>query len=231
MSRFYQFVFTSVFLLLSFGCATTSPVKLEYASGAIVKTLASSVSLSIHASDSSMGGSGYMVYRRPDQLHLVVLSPFGTTMMEAFVIGERITLVYPSQMTAYSGRFDELPDKGGLQGWGMMRWVMDADSVDNKEFSGTVERVAKQGFVEKVTFENGLVTAKTSPAGNQVYYGKYSLFNGVPLASEVEMRNKLDDRIRLKLEEPEVNTPLDDAAFKPRLDGFTVLPLSAIQGM
>jgi hypothetical protein len=218
-------------LLLLSACATISTPHIYYRPGVVLETLSSSVSLSISASDRSMGGNGYMVFRRPDQLHLVILSPFGTTMMEAFALGERIVLVYPSQSTAYVGRFDELPDKGGLQGWRMMRWVMDADAADNKLLKGTFERKGKLGLMEKVTYEGGLVTAKTSPGGDQVYYGKYSLINGVPLAVEVEMRNARDDRVRLTMDEPEVNTPLDDAAFMPRLNGFTILPLSAIQGL
>lgn len=229
MNRYGRFFILLALLFLSCGCATTQPARLEYRSGAVAETLASSVSLSIHASDRSMGGNGYMVFRRPDRMHLVILSPFGTTMMEAFVIGERITLVYPSQMTAYSGRFDELPDQGGLQGWRMMRWVMDADPADDRLLNGTQERIGKLGFIEKVTFENGLITAKTAPGGDQVYYGKYSVVNGVPLAAEVELRNARDDRVRLVLDEPEVNTPLDDAVFTPRLDGMTVFPLAALR--
>ena len=229
MNRFILYVLFIAGLLLSSGCATTH-VALEFTPGAVVETLSSAVSLSIHASDRSMGGNGYLVFRKPDQLHLVVLSPFGTTMLEAFALGEQITLVYPSQMTAYSGRFDELPEKGGLQGWRMMRWVMDADSGD-KRLNGTVERMGKLGFTEKVTFENGLVTSKVSPDGDQVYYENYALINGVPVAAVVEIRNDRDDRVRLVLDEPEINTPLDAAAFKPQLDGMTILPLSAIQGL
>ncbi|MEI6209556.1 MAG: hypothetical protein WCP20_22465 [Desulfuromonadales bacterium] len=218
-------------LLLLTACATFSPPPVDYRPGAVVETLSSAVSLSIHTSDSGMGGNGYLVFRRPDQLHLVVLSPFGTTMMEAFALGDRITLLYPSRSTAYVGSFDELPDKGGLQGWSMMRWVMDADPSANRLLSGTLERMGKLGFMEKVTFENGLMTSKTSPGGDTVYYGKYSVIDGVPLAAEVEMHNARNDRIRLTLNEPELNRPLDDAIFTPRLDGLTLLPLSAIQGL
>lgn len=228
---FYRLLIHLLPLLLLSACATISTPSLDYPPGAVMETLASSVSLSIHSTDRSMAGNGFMVYRRPDQLHLVVLSPFGTTMMEAFVSGERLTLLYPSQMTAYSGRFDELPAKAGLQGLQMIRWVMYSDPADNKLLNGIVERMGKLGFMEKVTFENGLMISKTSPGGDQVYYGKYSVVNGVPLASEVEMRNALDDRVRLKLDEPEVNTHLDDTAFTPKLGGFSLLPLSAIQGL
>jgi hypothetical protein len=218
-------------LLLFTACATMPTPPVDYRPGAIVETLSSAVSLSIHTSDSSMGGSGYLVYRRPDQLHLVVLSPFGTTVMEAFAIGDRITLVYPSKSLAFAGRFDELPDKGGLQGWRLMRWVMDADPREDHRFSGTVECVNKQGLAEKVTYEHGLVTSKESSAGDHVKYGRYASLNGVPVAAELDLRNGQGDRIRITLDEPEANTPLDAAVFAPHLDGLTVMPLSAIQGL
>lgn len=218
-------------LLLLSACATFSNPPLDYRSGAVVETLSSAVSLSIYSADSSMGGSGYLVFRRPDQLHLVVLSPFGTTLMEAFALGDSITLVYPSRSTAYVGRFDELPDKGGLQGWRMMRWVMDADPRESNAVSETVERTSKLGFSEKVTYENGLVSSKTSPAGDHAYYSRYSVINGVPLAGELDLRNGRGDRIRIVLDEPEVNTPLEDAVFTPYLTGMTIMPLSAIQGL
>jgi hypothetical protein len=228
--RLLKFILPLLLLTLT-ACATFSTPPIDYHPGAVVNTLSSAVSLSIHATDRSMGGNGYMVYRRPDQLHLVVLSPFGTTMMEAFAQGDRITLVYPSQSTAYVGRFDELPAKDGLQGWSLMRWVMDADPATDKSLSGTVERINKRGFSEKVTYHNGLVVSKESPAGDHVYYGTYVAVNGVPIAAELDMRNGRDDRIRITLDEPEVNTPLDDAVFVPRLDGMTVMPLSALKGL
>jgi hypothetical protein len=218
-------------LLLLSACATFSHPPLEYRPGAVVETLSSAVSLSVHSTDNSMAGNGYLVFRRPDQLHLVVLSPFGTTLMEAFALGDRITLVYPSRSTAYTGSIDELPDKGGLQGWRMMRWIMDADPRAGEPLSETVDRISTLGFSEKVTYEHGLVTVKESPAGDHVYYGAYSLVNGVPLAAELDLRNSRDDRLRIVLDEPEVNTTLEDAVFVPHLEGLTLLPLSAIQGL
>lgn len=228
---FYRLLKHLLPLLLLTSCATMPAPPIDYRPGAVVETLSSSVSLSIRTPEISLGGNGYLVFRRPDQLHLVVLSPFGTTVMEAFAAGDRITLIYPSKSTAYAGRFDELPDKGGLQGWSLMRWVMDADPHADKHFSGTVERVNKLGFTEKVTFENGLVTSKESSAGDRVQYSRYSTVNGVPVAAELDLRNGRDDRIRIVLDEAEVNTPLDDDVFAPHLDGMTVLPLSSIRGM
>lgn len=218
-------------LLLLTACATVPTLPLDYRPGAVVETLSSAVSLSIHAADSRMGGSGYLLFRRPDQLHLVVLSPFGTTMMEAFALGDRITLVYPSQATAYVGHFNELPEKGGLQGWRLMRWVMDADPSGELPLSRTVERVSKTGFSEKVTYENGLVAAKESSSGDQVQYRNYSVVNGVPVAMELDLRNDRGDRIRIVLDEPEVNSRLEDAVFTPNLDGLKIIPLSAVKGL
>lgn len=224
-----RFLFILSLLLLS-ACATFRP-PLDFPPGAAVETLASPVSLSFQTAEHGMAGNGYLVYRRPDNLHLVVLSPFGTTLFEAYAQGERLTLVYPAQATAFSGTFDELPDKGGLQGWRLMRWVMDAEPPGDRRLNGTVERMGKSGVRETVTIENGLVTSKTMTGGGQVFYSRYAVVNGVPLAFEIEMRNGRDERIRLSLDEPEVNTALDEAAFQPRLDGLTVLPLSAIQGL
>jgi hypothetical protein len=219
-------------LLVLAACTTLPRPGSDFRPGAVVETLSSAVSLSIQTNDASMGGHGFMVYRRPDQLHLVILSPFGTTFMEAFVQGDRITLVYPSRATAYSGPISELPEKSGMPGWRMMRWIMDADPPPaDGVVDGAVERIARQGGREQVTFENGLVIAKSTPAGDRVYYSRYTVVNGVPLATEIDLRNTRDDRFLLTLSEPEVNTPLDDAALLPGLDGMTVLPLAELKGM
>lgn len=220
-----------VSLLLFSGCATTSGTVLDYRPNAVVETLSSAVALSVQTSDRGMSGQGYMVFRKPDQVHLVVLSPFGTTIMEVFALGKQITLIFPSKATAYTGSIDELPDGGGLQGWRMMRWVMDADPSNERHSNGTVERMGKLGFIEKVTYADGLITSKSAPNGDQVFYEKYELIGGVPVAVKVEMRNIRDDRVRLTLNEPEVNTALEDAVFIPQLEGFTILPLSDLKGL
>jgi hypothetical protein len=213
-----------LFLLTS--CANFAPVPLDYRQGAIVESISSAVYLSINASGMNLAGSGYLVYRRPDQLHLVVLTPFGTTILEAFALGERIVLIYPSQSTAYVGKFDELPDKNGLQGWRLMRWVMDADPSADKQLSESVERIGKLGFSEKLSYKNGLVVAKESQTGDKVLYSKYVAIKGIPVASEFELQNSREDSIRITLDEPDVNISLDDTVFMPRLDGLTVVPLS-----
>lgn len=215
-------------LLLLSACASLAPAPLNYRQGAVVESLSSSVYLSINASGMNLAGSGYLVYRRPDQLHLVVLTPFGTTILEAFALGERIVLIYPSQSTAYVGKFDELPDNNALQGWRLMRWVMDADPREDKQLCEAVERIGKLGFSEKLSYKNGLVVAKESQTGDKVLYGKYVAIKGIPVASELELQNSREDSIRITLDEPDVNIYLDDTLFVPRLDGLTVVPLSEL---
>jgi hypothetical protein len=75
------------------------------------------------------------------------------------------------------------------------------------------------------------VTEKSTEKGEKVYYSRYTVAGGVPFASELDLRNKQDDRIRIVLDEPEVNTPLDESAFQPRLEGMKILPLSELRGL
>jgi len=216
-------------LLLLTACSTARPI-LNYTPGATLDTLSAAVSMSVVTADNGMSGSGFMVYRRPDQLHLVLLSPFGTTLMEIFSQGEQVTLLYPGSSIAYVGTIADLPAKGGLQGWRLMRWVMDAAPAPSSALNGTVERPGVQGLPEKVTYENGLVVSKSTADGEQVYYSRYSVAGGVPFAAELELRNAREDRIRIVLDEPEVNSPLEEAVFQPRLEGFRILPLSQLRG-
>lgn len=229
MKHFLSNLLLMFILALLAGCAT-SRVPADYRAGVVVESLSASVSISVSTSQQGMSGHGYLLYRRPDKVHLVVLSPFGTTLMEVFGNGDRVTLVYPSKQTAFTGRFDELPEGTGLQGWRLMRWVMDADPVPGIA-DGTIERTGAGGENEKITLKNGLITAKVSAAGDKAYYERYTVIDGVPLAVQIDLRTPLDERIRLALDEPEVNRPLEDDLFTPRLEGMSLLPLSALQAV
>ncbi len=221
-------IVTCLACLVISACATAQKPLPVPVPGSSLETLSSSVSLSLRTAGGSVSGNGLMTYRRPDQFHFVMLSPFGSTVLEAFAQGERLTLVYPSQSVAYTGRFDELPDASGMQGWRLLRWVMDAAPSDTAGMSGTVQRMSSVVGSESVTFAAGLVTHKSTPAGDRVSYGDYEMVNGVPLAARMEMLTTANDRILLGLQEPEVNLALDQSDFTPRIDGMKLLPLSAL---
>jgi len=221
-------VVSCLFLFFLTACATVPKQPLVYSSGNTVNTLSASVSLSVKTGNENVSGNGLMIFRRPDQFHFVMLSPFGSTVLEAFALGDQLTLVYPSQAVAFTGRFDELPDGSGMEGWRLLRWVMDADPSPTAGLNSTIERKSSMDGRESVTFESGLVTSKVTPSGDKVTYRTYELVNGVPFASEVEMQTANNDHIRIVFDDPEVNTVLDKAAFTPRLDGMKLLPLSAM---
>lgn len=218
-----------VTLLLSCGCAIVPKPTLTYQPGVMVETLSATASLSISKGDQGMGSNGYLLYQRPDRMRLVILSPFGTTLMEAIVTGSRITIISNTKGEAYSGTLEELPRTGQGETWRHARWVMDTDPPGNFTGDGSLERVNSMGDRERVTFENGLVVSKTLANGDMVRYLDYMLVNGVPLATEIVMNSHDDGRFRIKVTDPEVNAELAADAFIPHLDGLAVYPLSALQ--
>lgn len=76
----YGFLFLLALLILTtLGCATAPKPREPFIPGATVETLASGISLSVTSLEGSTGGTGYLLYRRPDSFHVVMLTPFGTT--------------------------------------------------------------------------------------------------------------------------------------------------------
>ena len=218
-----------VTLILPCGCAGTLKPSLAYQTGAVVETLSATASLSISKGEQGMAGNGYLLYQRPDRMRMVILSPFGTTMMEAIVSGRRITIISNSKGEAFSGTLDELPRSGQGEIWRNARWVMDTDPPGSFVGDGSLERVNSVDDREQVTFENGLVVSKSLANGDMVRYQDYLLVNGVPLATEIIMNSHDGSRFRIKVTEPEVNAELALDAFIPHLEGMTLYPLSALQ--
>ena len=229
MNRIFLTAICIVTLLLPCGCAGTLKPSLVYQPGAIVETLSATASLSISKGEQGMAGNGYLLYQRPDRMRMVILSPFGTTMMEAIVTGSRITIISNSKGEAFSGTLEELPLTGQGETWRNARWVMDTDPPGSFVGDGSLERVNSMGARELVAFENGLVVSKSLANGDMVRYRDYQLVNGVPLATEIIMDSRDGGRFRIKVTEPEVNAELAADAFTAHLDGLTVYPLSALQ--
>ncbi len=228
MAKSIQLIFLLLIHIFLAACATTKP-PVSYTPGARVNTLSTLVSLSVNKGDQGMGASGYLLYQRPDQMRMVILSPFGTTIMEVFLVGDNITIVDISKSIAFSGLIADLPEKGAGENWRHARLLMDIDGLDSGPKSGTMERISKAGLHETITFENGLVVSRRMPNGDEVIYNDYAIVNGVPLASEIIMHSESGGRFRIKISEPEVNGELSADAFSPKLDGLTIYPLEALQ--
>ena len=217
-------------LLLFAGCAAVSKQPLTgIVLGREVETLQSALSISLKAADRSMGGRGFLIFKRPDRFHIAVLSPFGPTLADIYSDGERLTCVIPSRQTAYSGLISELPDRDGLKAWAMMRWVVEPAPADGPAL--VRERINRSGARERLYYgEQGLLERKETEEGDRVAYRDYRNVNGVAVPESIELSNRRDDTVRIVFDEPEVNQPVEEAALKPNLEGITVLPFSEFRG-
>jgi Outer membrane lipoprotein LolB len=213
------------------GCAPKAVLPLVVTPGAQVESIQSEVSLSFSSSRGSGGGRGYLVFRKPDQSHLVILTPFGTTVMEAFSDGDRLTIIIPSKEIAYAGTFDEIPPRAGLQGWKAMRWIVEGEPTGSGEPGGEIVRVNREGKRETVWFNDvGLVIRKVTEEGDEVVYRDYRSVGGVPFPSIIEFQDRRGTTLKIEFDEPEINKPLAESALKPRLDGITVLSIKRMAG-
>jgi len=228
MFRYFVLIMLTAVLA---ACSTKQPVPIAalVTPGAVVETVSSSVTLSLRTAEKHLSGRGVMVYRRPDQMRLILLSPFGTTMMEAQLNGDRLTLAYPASGVAYQGRINELPVATGQRGFAMLRWVLESDVPAGAPANGVIEQQASRGGLERITLQDGLVLEKSLQSGETVRYRNHTVLAGVRLPLELQMESAEGDRIRLTLEEPEVNMPLEDQLFTVPLQGLRLLPLSELK--
>ncbi len=219
-----------LFVILA-GCAATPKAPLVLRPEGQVETLTSSVTLSVKTPDGGSGGSGYLIYRRPDRFHLAMLTPFGTTVMEFYARGDRITVINPGKGAAYVGTFADLPAKGGLQGWRLMGWVVNGDPLYDAAKPGNVARTAGDGKISVVEYDaDGLLERKTAGNGVEVTYSDYRSYDGTPFPSVIEFTDRQSIRVKIAFDEPEINKPVDESELNPKLDGLTILPLSRLAG-
>lgn len=212
------------------GCqALRTPVELSYKSGAVVQSLTSNASLSYTSPARSISGSGVLMYRKPDQVRAVILSPFGSVLQEVYISGEQVTIMDVGNSVAFRGSYRDLPVKGDVSGWRYIYWLIDIDPPDPSGSSAQIERINKYGQREKAVFENGLLVAKNSAAGGNVKYARYTAVNGVAVPLEIIYETVAGEFFTIKLEEPEINQQLADTVFIPNLGKFRVYPLSRLK--
>ena len=219
----------SMAVILS-GCQVLrSPAEIKYDSGAVVESLSSNVSLAYMTHDRSISGSGYLMYRKPDQMRVVILSPFGSVLQEIYVSGELVTIVDAANGIAFSGNYMDLPDKGDFSGWRYSHWLIDIDPPDPSLSNNTIERINRFGQPEKAAFENGLLISKTTAAGGYVKYGRYTTVKGVAFPLEIMYETAAKEKFSILLEDPEINVSFADGAFTPNLSKLRVYPLSTLK--
>ncbi|HTG81031.1 MAG TPA: outer membrane lipoprotein LolB [Geobacteraceae bacterium] len=197
--------------------------------GKEVETLQSSISISVRTPERSVGGRGFLVFKRPDRFHLAVLSPFGLTLMDLFSDGDRFTCVIPSRQTAYSGLISELPDRDGLKAWAMMRWVVERQPVAGPALER--DNVNAAGVRERLYYDSqGLLERKETEEGDRVVYRDYRNVDGVAVPESIELSDSRGDTVQVVFEDPEVNRPVEEGVLSPRLEGVKVLPFTEFHG-
>ena len=170
-------------LLLSLSaCATMQKPLTGIIPGREVETLQSAIGITIESGERSTGGRGYLIFKKPDRVHLAVLSPFGAVLLEAFSDSDRLTCLIPSRQIAYSGRLSELPETSALKSIGMLKWVMAPPPVAPS--SGTRDVIAPSG--ERFYFyKNGLLERKVSELDDEAVYQEYRSVNGVAFPGSI----------------------------------------------
>lgn len=220
----------AVLPLLFSGCmAHQQAFPLTYTSGAVVESLSGNSSLSYSSPDRSISGSGYLMYRKPDQVRMVVLSPFGSVLQEIYVSGEMVTIIDSGNGIAFSGNYRELSDKGDLSAWRHIRWLIDIDPPESSRGSVVIERMNRFGESEKATFENGLLVSKSTVTGGRVRYDSYTAVQGVAFPLKITFDTVAKEKFAMVLDDPEINSVFAEGAFTPDLNKYRVYPLSSLQ--
>lgn len=219
-----------VLLLAACATAPVRPATLPDL-GAVLESLRAEISLSAVTPEGSTGGNGYFLYRRPDTFRIVLLSPFGMTMAEAFAQGDKITFSIPGRQTAYTGTFAELPAEGGMRAWRMLKGGVDVPTFVPAAAGATVRRTGPGGEGETLTYDQyGFLTEKRTDGGEVVTYDEYATVQGVAVPGVITFRNLSGAAATVRIREPEVNVGIDDENLRPNLDGFTILPFAAFTG-
>ena len=226
----YRLLLIISLTVFSSGClAVRPPANFDITNGFVIESLSSNASLSYTFTDKSISSSGILMFRKPDQLRVVILSPFGSVLQEVYVSGEVVTIIDPGNGIAFSGNCSDLPDKGDFSAWRYIHWVIDFNQPDYTLRDGVIARVNKFGQPEKAVYEDGLLTSKTTAEGGQVKYGKYTIVQGASLPLEIKYETVAKEKFSILLEDPEVNTPFEESTFKPNLGKFSVYPLYVLK--
>jgi hypothetical protein len=228
-NRFIVSLKTTTLLLLLLGfsaCATVQKPLIGIVPGREVETLQSSIAISVQSGAQSTGGRGFLIFKAPDRFHLVVLSPFGLTVLEVFSEDDRLTCLIPSRQTAYSGLFSELPEASALKSLAMLNWVVAPPPGTGPSYGSSQTASAARFSLD----DQGRVARKVSELGDQVEYQDYRNINGVAFPESIVIESRFGATVRIVFNEPQINLPVDDSTLAADMEGIRVLPLSEFRG-
>jgi len=213
-----------LFLLIFAGCAT-APVRTAPVHGIAMETLQGGVNVSLSSPAGKIGGNGVLFYQRPESFRLSILAPFGQVLLDIIVNGDRILCLRESLRKGWQGEMDDLPDSLGVRVWPLMKWVVEPPHPAGPALERVFTR--PDGTTEKVQYDaSGFVQRKVDSLGDEVVYGDYQVSGDVAVPTRIEINTPEGSRLQLRLDDPEVNRPIDREIFEPNLQGYEILPLS-----
>jgi len=228
--RSVRLITVAAISFILYGCLTLNqPIEMKFSRAVSIKSLSSNASLAFKSSLRNISGSGVILFKKPDQMRMVVLSPFGSVLQEVFVSGDLVTIVDAGNGVAFSGTRRDLPGIGDFSGWRYIDWIIDIDPPSPAWSTTVIDRVNMFGQLEKAAFENGLLISKSTAEGGLVRYGNYKAVQGVAVPFEIKYEAAANELFTIRLEEPEVNIPIAEDSFTPDLGKYRLYPLSSLK--
>jgi hypothetical protein len=155
----------------------------------------------------------YLLYRQPDQLHVAILSPFGSPLLELFGSGDSVVCKLPSDGVACVGSLKDLPSGSFIGGWRGIAWALD---LAGGETGDIVQRDS-----------HGLLLQKERPGGERIRYEEYRPIDGIPFPSRITYEDGRQNQVTLTFSDTEVNVELADELLTPDLTDLRLIPLAA----
>jgi hypothetical protein len=217
-------IFAALFMLALAGCAT-APVRPAPVHGVVMETLQAGVNVSLESPAGKIGGNGVLFYQRPESFRISILSPFGQVFMDIIVNGNRILCLRDGLKKGWQGEMGDLPGSLGARVWPLMKWVVEPPHPAGPAMERVFTR--PDGTLEKVRYDSGgYVLSKADSFGDEVTYGDYQVTGDVAVPTLIDLHTSEGSHLRLRLDEPEVNRPIEREIFEPKLEGYEILPLS-----
>lgn len=169
------------------------------------------------------------MFQKPDHVRVVILTPFGTILQEVYMHGEQVTIVDPGNAIAFSGRYEDLPDKGDFSGWRFIYWLIDIDAPDSQRGTVAIERTNRFNQVETAFFDSGVLISKRRADGGFVSYNRYTAVQGAVFPFEITYNTAAKETFSVIFEDPEINVLMSEKSFLPDLKNIRILPLSSLK--
>jgi outer membrane biogenesis lipoprotein LolB len=220
-----------VLLMLTLSACAAVPLPKETVAvhGMAIDTLQSSVNISLTSPAGQMSGNGVLSYQRPESFRLTILAPFGQTVLDIVIKGDTVLCLMEGKKKGWQGSMQDLPEGLGMRIWPLLTWMVEPPHPAGPARERPFTRA--DGTVETVYYDSaGFVQKKVNAAGDEIMYSDYRLSDGIAVPNVIELRTAVGSSLRLVLDEPEVNRPLDSDIFSPPLDRYEILPLADFQG-